>query len=239
MDTKMIIFDKDGTLLNFEETWRQVWQGIETQFIEDYKLSSEQILANRKALGVTEDGFTFDSIFVAETRNVIAQTTAECLGYDYEEINEYYKNTLKQCVTTKPIDIILQGDKTVSQLQLFKKSGLKLALVTADDQAFTDMFVDQFNLRDVFDEIFHNQSNIPGKPHHDIIKFFTKKYNITNNQMIMVGDSYLDYQFFTNNQLQHLFLITNRELYLQVGGENNPQITLINSIDDMIIDTIY
>lgn len=55
---KGILFDKDGTLLDFEQTWRPVWNKTEEQLGIILQISEREMREIRERLGILEDGFT-------------------------------------------------------------------------------------------------------------------------------------------------------------------------------------
>lgn len=228
---KCIMFDKDGTLLDFEKSWRPIWDNMLNALVIEYKINEEEKYEIERLLGITKDGFTYNSLFVAGGSDEIIACINEVLAVDEIGLSIFVSNNVKMQVEKDMIDLVGLGN-VESSLSELKSRGYNIVLVTADDKLFTELFIRTFNLENILDDVYHNQMDIRNKPYPDIIDDYCQRNACTNDDIIMVGDSYKDYDFFRNNNLDQFYLVNNQEYYDKLDDKTG--VTFISVVDDML-----
>lgn len=149
---KGILFDKDGTLLDFEQTWRPVWNKTEEQLGIILQISEREMREIRERLGILEDGFTSDSIYVAGTLLDYAQIISKVSQKELSTVLEVLNAVYKDFVESKKLHIVPIGNPKEVMTYL-KQKGYKLGIVTADNLLNTEYFVKETGLEALIDFI--------------------------------------------------------------------------------------
>lgn len=228
---KCIMFDKDGTLLDFEKSWRPIWDNLLNALVSEYRINDKDKYEIERLLGITKNGFTYNSLFVAGGSEEIIACINNVLSVDVVSLSVFVNNNLKMQVEEDMIELVGLGnvEKVLSSL---KGRGYSIVLVTADDKLFTELFVRTFNLENILEDVYHNQLDLRNKPYPDIIDDYCTKNGCSNKDIIMVGDSYKDYEFFNNNNLDHFYLVNNQEYYDKLDDKTG--VTFVNTVDEML-----
>lgn len=197
MKYKLVIFDKDGTLLRFESVWVKIGHNIVDSFINtfDVQIDKQDIL---QALGLGADYIEPTGILSSGTTNDIIKV-----------FNKYVQDDNVEKWTRKNMDALanqyehqlemIKGTDVV--LKRLKDSGYLLAVITADDYISTDNFLRKFDIRDYFNEIITSDRVPVQKPNHLILDSLIEKYQIKTSEMIMVGDTPIDMQLGKNGNI--------------------------------------
>ncbi|ATD31103.1 HAD family hydrolase [Macrococcoides bohemicum] len=197
MKYKLVIFDKDGTLLRFESVWVKIGHNIVDSFINtfDVQIDKQDIL---QALGLGADYIEPSGILSSGTTNDIIKV-----------FNKYVQDDNVEMWTRKNMDALanqyehqlemIKGTDVV--LKRLKDSGYLLAVITADDYISTDNFLRKFDIRDYFNEIITSDRVPVQKPNHLILDSLIEKYQIKTSEMIMVGDTPIDMQLGKNGNI--------------------------------------
>ena len=198
MKTKAVIFDKDGTLMDFESFWVTVSRYAISDILEKCSIknvSADEVLP---CLDVEDGIANINGILAQDPYPVMANAIHSRLqkyGCKFTAgemteitIDSYHSNVDKGIV--KPIcnDIIGVFSK-------LKKLGLILAVVTTDDPYDTKLCLEKLGIIDFFDEIYTDDGIMPPKPDPYCLNAFCEKYGIAKNEVIMVGDTLNDVNF--------------------------------------------
>jgi phosphoglycolate phosphatase len=95
----------------------------------------------------------------------------------------YENNLIYETTLIKDFDKILDKLQTISRINIILSNKLF---------KFTDKIVQHFNLDKYFNEWYGGDSFIEKKPSPYPIIHLMNKYNIKNNQVIVIGDNYTD-----------------------------------------------
>ena len=201
MKTKGIIFDKDGTLLDFDGFWTPVAEYAVEDILQ--KNQMEKSLKNQvlNAIGV-KDGITdVDGVLCKGTYLQISQIIFGVLSKYKEELKleDVAEISLKAFH-----DNIGKGEmkgtceNIAGVISNLKEKGIKLAVVTADDTFTTKKCLTALGIDDMFDVIYTDDGTHPNKPDPYCIEDFCVKFGLNKEQVVMVGDSLTDVNFAKN-----------------------------------------
>ena len=201
MRKEIIVFDKDGTLIDFDAFWVNVSISAVKEVLRLTKKEEINVEKILNAFGV-ENG-------VADIDGVLCKGTYEELGialYDIlkeygcektaEEIVDMLTNAYKDNSNFGDIKPICTNIKDV--LSKLKKEGRKLVIVTTDNYEITYKCLEELGIKEFFDAVFADDGTIPTKPDPSCILEYCKANETSIDKAVMVGDTMTDVQFARN-----------------------------------------
>lgn len=201
MKVDAIIFDKDGTLIDFDAFWVKVSRLAIEKVIREFDVSLAPVDEILSALGVNDGVTDIDGILCKGTYMQIAKIICDILtkyGCRAPEtqvikaiIDAYNENSDAGDVKPTCADLV----KVLSD---FKACGKKLAVVTTDNEYITRKCLTALGVIHLFDKIYTDDGIIPTKPNPFCEEDFCKNYNLSRDRVIMVGDTMTDVKFALN-----------------------------------------
>lgn len=187
MDICGILFDKDGTLFGYSETWNR-WC---TSIIE--KLSEGQKrLARKLAKAIQFDLETGKilprSVVISETtREVATQLVRVLPAWQLEKLEKF----LNDQVTKMPL---MEVVPLKEYFELLRKHGLKVGVMTNDSEhnACSQLARANVNPNNDIDFLAGYDSGYGSKPNATPLLAFAKATLLEPSQIVMVGDSLHD-----------------------------------------------
>ena len=188
MDIRAIIFDKDGTLIDFPATFNPATD----------RVLAELCGGDRKLLQAAADAWDFDlvtktvdpkSVIVSASSFEIADALATIMPVgDVSEfgakLDEMFGAVCVETVTPLP--------DTGKTLHALKTHGLMLGVGTNDAEANAIAQMQSLGFLELFDRIFGADSGHGPKPEPGMITAFTEMCSLEPGQVLMVGDSLHD-----------------------------------------------
>lgn len=189
---KGILFDKDGTLVEFNESWLEAT----LDFIQENsreKLTPENHEALLFEIGYVNQSPRDNSPIASGTSEDIALVLAKYLDVDSTKLvvdlrNHYYQRLQG---TKEKIIPVADLKKVFTRL---KKEGYKLGVATADDYEVTQFTLDHLGIENYFDFI-GTSDRYQKKPDSEMLDIFCKENQLSPNEVIHVGDSLTDMAF--------------------------------------------
>lgn len=177
-----ILFDKDGTLFNFQATWSGWSAGLIADLAGgDGTLAL--VLAEAIGYDLQTGHFARDSPVIAGTPPEIAQALLPYLP----------GNSLSGLVTR------MNGLASLAQmapavplaplLTALRRRGLRLGLATNDGEAPARAHLASVGIAGLFDYVAGSDSGHGGKPHPGMLLAFAAEQALDPSQVAMVGDS--------------------------------------------------
>lgn len=205
---KAIIFDKDGTILDFYNTWRPIWDKILQDVTNKFQVDQKAIEAICKALGITDTGFTSDSVFVKDDYATITKAIFDVDGIDKETKEDIFHHVgdfvEKEGHHHTNAHVI---DGVEDTLKVLKKQGFILGLITSDMKKLADKHLEEAGLTAYFDYIGSDDGLMKVKPHPDLLEDFCRKFDLEPKEIAMVGDSIIDMEFAKKNNMGYAIYV--------------------------------
>lgn len=196
MAIRGILFDKDGTLLNFNGTWLEPYMQAANYLAHQAADASlaETLLA---AGGYVAHSRSWqpDSLLASASNEQILRFWADLIGRRLEdsEIDQVQKIFSRAGANDVPAAANLP-----ELLQCLKTDGYKLGLATMDDYRNAEKMVSRLALQGQFDFICGADSGYGIKPDPGMIGAFAEHCDLVCGEVCMVGDSPKDLQMGRN-----------------------------------------
>ena len=201
MKVDAIIFDKDGTLLDFDAFWVAVTEKAVKSVLD---------LAEDKITAVTEvlEAFGVHN-GVTDIEGVLCKGT-------YTELGEILHDIMKSHGISKDCDYVAgalrdaykksSGEGEIKPtceglanvLSELKRQGKKLAVVTTDNAEITTECLKGLGILEFFDKIYSDDGKTPTKPDPYCVYDFCETFGVKKESVCMVGDTMTDMNFAKN-----------------------------------------
>lgn len=183
-----ILFDKDGTLLDFEATWKPI-----NREVARVAAGGDEALARRlMALAghcPESDVLTPGSPLVAGTAEDVARAWLPLLpGADLEPLTRLIDRVFTEAGAQSMAPV---GDLPTTLGRLHRR-GLRLGLATSDNAASAHMALQRFAVDHLFDFVCGWDSGHGGKPGPGMVQAFCRAAGLSPDRVAVVGDSVHD-----------------------------------------------
>ncbi len=185
---KGIVFDKDGTLLDYESFWIPVAVGAIKLLLE--KRGSEERLA--EALGAVGAYDGIKGVLCHGTYGDIADAMNTALGIsdlDGEEVGDAFASSAELA------KVLPTCENIRGVFEALRDADITVALVTSDNAAMTEYCLSELGILDMFDVIYADDGVHPSKPDPYYMGRFCSEYGFSPSEVIMVGDTMTDMRF--------------------------------------------
>lgn len=198
MKIKGILFDKDGTLIEFNS----LWMDSTRYMIEDLFLSGE-ILGEYKdqnfkedllyKLGINGKNVSANSPVGSGTIFDMAKVISEYFNYSISYIENYIIDYYMEFLNNNK-DKIKPVGNVKDVFENLKNNGYKIGIATSDSYKPTKFALDYLGLTKYIDFIGTSDRYIC-KPNPNMLDIFCRENNLSYNEVIHVGDTPTDMLF--------------------------------------------
>lgn len=237
IDVECVVFDKDGTLIDFDHIWssriRKAVDNLLVVMQKGVKLRSDIF----RSVGVSlQNGTIFDlspmSIGTAAQIEIIVATVLYQHGFDWQLAQQVVADEFLPVLNALPTREELKplGDLpyVFSKLQA---AGIQIAIATMDDRVGTEASLQLLGIRQYVDMLVCGDDPLPSKPDIAVLQSITDQLGVGFDKMMMVGDSVNDLLMARSASLAFTLGISgamgNEELLLQFADAIAPTIDVI------------
>jgi phosphoglycolate phosphatase len=200
---KGILFDKDGTLLEFHSTMHHVYTNVFTYLKDRYSVPELLLQQLKNALGHLPDRLRSDSLLPLSTNPQIAGALlepSEKYAAEHQWQQPFSKTDLLELIEELSLSenvpyTALSG--VPETLKYLKIKGYKLGIATADTRTATVAGLKKTEICNYFDYLGTGDESKP-KPETYLADMFCIQCGIAPNEMLIVGDSKNDMLFAEN-----------------------------------------
>ena len=184
---KGILFDKDGTLLDFNGSWLDPYLQV-TEFI-----------AQSMGRPELKESLMTDGGFIPETKSWVSDSLLTSASN--QQILEFWSQQIGQSIVGENLNHIKQIFSHASNhyvpaiedlhgfLNGLKERGIRLGLATMDDEKNACGMLTKLRLTGLFDFVCGADSGYGVKPEPGMVYAFCESCGLSLKQVIMVGDS--------------------------------------------------
>jgi pyrophosphatase PpaX len=165
---KAIIFDFDGTLADTLPVCFYAFQSVFKEF-DDIEVTSDEI---KSMFGPSETGIIKENL----------------KNSNWEKAIELYYQKYRE----KHAELVMANEELNDLLQLLKKQGYKLGIVTGKAKKSLLISLDYLNMSEIFDVIITGDDVSIPKPHPEGLNQALALLNVTNEEALFIGDSDAD-----------------------------------------------
>ena len=187
---KAVLFDKDGTLLEFSDLWIDSVIG----FLKEKDLTEEDRRSLYKKVGINENNKVEEnSILSSETARDLAKIFSEFIKEDEEKIYKELDNYLLDFLKNSKSEI----KETCDLKKLFeylKSKNIIIGIFTSDNYRQAKFSMEYLKV-DSFIDFYAAADLYKKKPDTEGLEIFKEKYNLRDKEIMIVGDSKVDMIF--------------------------------------------
>ena len=179
---KGVLFDKDGTLFEYGDTW-QVWCERVIDHLAEGDLCLRDRLAERGGYSFVDKTFTSNSLVVSASTDEIITAWAELHPtFGFKEIESVGLSYLKDLPLLPVCDL---GQMITS----LKAMGMAVGCGTNDYEASARNQLTRAGVLDHFDFVCGYDSGFGAKPEPGMLHAFAEHVGVMTSELAMVGDS--------------------------------------------------
>lgn len=187
---KAVLFDKDGTLLEFSDLWIDSVIG----FLKEKDLTEEDRRSLYKKVGINENNKVEEnSILSSETARDLAEIFSEFIKEDeekiYKELDNYLLNFLKNSKSE-----IKETCDLKKLFEYLKSKNIIIGIFTSDNYRQAKFSMEYLKV-DSFIDFYAAADLYKKKPDTEGLEIFKEKYNLRDKEIMIVGDSKVDMIF--------------------------------------------
>ena len=203
--SKLIVFDKDGTLLSFDKPWlawcSRLKSGLADATAKAVEEDMTRILRNMGVdMNKEEIGLgKFAECSQKEVRRELTEGFSATLQRVSED-EELTSDIIDSCRQEGDGKFALTDVKTL--FDDLKERDYKIVIATADCDQGIDMFLDDNSVRDQVDFVMSadNHADFPPKPSKISADKLCERFGVDSSNVVMVGDTPTDIQFGLNGE---------------------------------------
>jgi len=213
---KMVVFDKDGTLIDVHHYWCSMIEFRAKFFVDivgtDKKSQLYDELVDNMGIDLVSKKMKPEGPVGIKPRDFIVDVALETVRrYDnsinrdtiediFVKVDEYSKTKLDKIVK------VLPGVETV--LENLKKADIAIAVATTDLTKRASLAMEVLNIKSYFDDIIGADLVKKAKPNPDLVDYIIKKNSLSSEDVLVVGDSMADLGMASNAGCQFLAVKT-------------------------------
>ncbi|UTH13666.1 HAD family hydrolase [Macrococcus equipercicus] len=184
---QLIVFDKDGTLMELGSTIVKLADDLINEFSvrTPIHVPKSEI---KDAFGMVDD--KLDMVMKSNAAKSIADRLRVLPHGD--QLADWTLSEMEHLSNDNEVDDIKIIKGVPEVLQQLKERGYKLAIVSADDTESMNLFVDKYDIRQYFDLIVTSDNSVHQKPDRGLMDEILEKIGVACTETMMVGDTEMD-----------------------------------------------
>lgn len=223
---KMILLDKDGTLLDYGKVWGPYARKCVDNFVETFDKHHEKE-SLEKSLGVVDGVIQANSVVASGTGSEIhatferyAESGSEWAKKHYEENFDFIYAHMR----------LIAGAKEA--MEAFHRLGYKNVIVTSDSRKSTEAFIEKFNLGGLVTDVVAGGDSEYCKPDIRVLDQLMARHGLEISDLVMVGDNAADTMLGYDEGMFTVGVLSGTSKKEDLDGAD----LIVDSIEDMVRD---
>ena len=195
---RLIIFDKDGTLIDFKATWVPLIRRRVAFLLKALGKGREFEAVLLRSWGIDPLSGKVDprgpTPVASRPEEIIIGTVALYQqGYPWDTSKEWVTQAFDQADAASDRRTMLRPIEGIQPLlSSLKAGGFALALATSDERKDTEAMLSALAMEGLFDSIICAGEVSPPKPHPETIFTLCRRLSIPPHETVCIGDSLVD-----------------------------------------------
>ncbi len=187
-----IIFDKDGTLIDFDAMWGGWTIHLAEQLQQASGLNVREALCLAMGYDEVSKKVVANGMLASNPMSRLYNLTIEVMGSC--GLGEQAAVKVVEQVWCIPDPVILAKPFTDMRALFCQltENGIKIAIATADDRAPTQAMVDAFDIEEYISCMACADDGIPSKPAPDMVFSLCKQMDVEPSNVMVIGDTTSD-----------------------------------------------
>lgn len=232
-----IIFDKDGTLIDFDAFWvslsRVALKAILQQLHQEESLVEEILVAFGVRDGVTD----INGVLCKGTYKQMSQIVRDILlchgcAVSDDAIERMVLDAYSAFAHVGDVQPTCPDLRTV--LETLKARGKKIALVTTDNWEITRLCLEKLGILALFDKVYTDDGILPVKPQPDNAFDFCACTGLSQDRVVMVGDTMTDVRFARNAGIHVIGVARCQEACAVLAGQADAVISQLSQLPEIL-----
>ncbi|HVP92215.1 MAG TPA: HAD family hydrolase [Acidobacteriota bacterium] len=206
IECKLIIFDKDGTLINQHLLLLELARARKNSIKKHVGKEVAELWEKAVGVDLKKDKIDHSGPLATAPRReelLVAATAFYSSGFSWDEAKQVARMAYDYAdsrMTAPYGSILLEG--AAETLKRLKKHGFKLAIASTDTHKRTEESFKALKMFSLFDAIVGSDEVTDGKPSPDMIFEVLRRTNSKLHETVIVGDSVLDMQMGVNAKVK-------------------------------------
>jgi HAD superfamily hydrolase (TIGR01509 family) len=237
MKAEAMLFDKDGTLMDFDAFWVPVSEKAMDTVLMQLQMDRALTKSILEAIGVHNGVTDIDSVLCKGTYGQIGQIVHHVVCQYGREIS---RETVTELVVSAYNAAMDAGQVRPTCLHLaeilqeLKNRGIKLAVVTTDNDVVTANCLRKLGIADLFDRVYTDDGKTPTKPDPWCADDFCRQFCLEKGCAVMVGDTLTDVHFAQNAGIQVVGVAAREENRRLLAGQANLLVSSLSELPDVL-----
>ena len=191
---KAILFDKDGTLIDFNGTWHALYKALALEVAENDDAHAEHLMAMGGYDRATNSFIAGSELAAGTTPGIVRLWLPNASEQDFA----FWRARLDRAfieegpVAAVPVVGLFETIETLHQ------AGLMLAVVTNDLEQSAENTLVRFGIRDKFVAVLGYDSVVNPKPHAEPVHKFCNDKGLVPHEVLVIGDNSHDIEMARN-----------------------------------------
>lgn len=202
-----ILFDKDGTLLDFNAMWLPVANELISETLRDLvRISNPGIEESMyRSIGISQGKIDSRGVYAHGTAGDVADSFIKVLrnyNIDIRDISVFRKQVIVKynAIAKDEKREIVPTTDLLALFECLKRQGIYIGVSTADTEESTKNCLKRLGVYECFDFIGSDNGRLRRKPHPDLIMEFCRICGLEPHEVAVVGDTVLDMTFARNGK---------------------------------------
>jgi phosphoglycolate phosphatase len=197
-DCRLVILDKDGTLVDFRSVWVPIVQARARFIVEEAAVDPGLEPALLRAFGYDPDGGRVDprgplAIAPRAETTVIGATLLYGAGLSWEDAMAAVRRAyLRADEIVDPVRVGRAVPGVEATLRRLRAAGARLAVATTDTTAQAERGLAALGLADLFEAIVGADGVTLSKPHPEAVERLCRTVGVPASETVVVGDAVAD-----------------------------------------------